>query len=243
MTENITLLILVKSSVKNVFLRDAIRNTWGADLSKNIVLRFMLGFSVSHAEQTKLEDETYQDVIVENFVDTYANNTLKTIMGFNWAVNECPTARAILFIDEDHLPRIDNIMDFLRSFNPEQLDSLFCGIQIIMARAIRRKHRWSVPENVYEHKHWPPYLRGGSYVVSQKIAKRFTLAFPFVKYIHIDDSYLGIVALKLGIIPRHDHRFQTNQNQLTKFKKQFVYNDYKNPGVLKNAWKMIKATT
>ncbi|XP_021339737.1 uncharacterized protein LOC110440952, partial [Mizuhopecten yessoensis] len=90
--DNVTLLILVKSSVRNVFLRNAIRDTWGQDLSGNVNLRFMLGYSISFVETTKAEAETYNDVIVENFVDSYPNNTLKTIMGFTWAVTECSDA-------------------------------------------------------------------------------------------------------------------------------------------------------
>jgi hypothetical protein len=33
------------------------------------------------------------------------------------------------------------------------------------------------------------------------LARKFNLAFPYVKPLHIDDTYLGIVARKLGIRP------------------------------------------
>jgi hypothetical protein len=45
------------------------------------------------------------------------------------------------------------------------------------------------------------YLAGGAYFVSMALARKFNLAFPYVKPLHIDDTYLGIVARKLGIRP------------------------------------------
>jgi hypothetical protein len=45
------------------------------------------------------------------------------------------------------------------------------------------------------------YLAGGAYFVSMALARKFKLAFPYVKPLHIDDAYLGIVARKLGIRP------------------------------------------
>ncbi|XP_060084393.1 beta-1,3-galactosyltransferase 1-like [Ylistrum balloti] len=239
-TANITLLVLVKSSVQNVLLRTAIRNTWGSGLSGNTILRFMLGYHKAHVETTKTEDKIHHDVIVEKFVDSYPNNTLKTIMGFNWAVNECPTARVILFLDDDHLPHMGNIMAFLRSLTPDQLDSLFCGYRLDHGLVYKGKHQWALPKKIYPHTHWPPYLRGGAYLVSLKIAKRFSLAFPFVQYLHVDDGYLGIVALKLDIKPQHDYRFQMDKKMLRTNKTYFVYNDYKHTSLLRNDWGVIK---
>ncbi|XP_069107190.1 beta-1,3-galactosyltransferase 1-like [Argopecten irradians] len=236
----INMLILVKSGVRNVFLRNGIRDTWGENLAGNIKLRFMLGYSVSHVETSKREAETYNDIILENFVDAYPNNTLKTIMGFNWAVTECASARIILFLDDDHLPHVNNIMTHLRSLNDDDLDSLFLGYRIDNGKIYKGRHHWAIPRNVYPYKTWAPYLRGGAYIVSQKNAKKFAVAFPFVQYLHVDDGYLGVVALKLGIEPQHDDRFVTRKRDIMNNKASFVYNDYKHPHNLKMGWKVVK---
>lgn len=51
----------------------------------------------------------------------------------------------------------------------------------------------------YPFQRYPPYLAGGAIIVSMDVAQKMAAAFPYVKYLVIDDAYLGIVAYKLGI--------------------------------------------
>ncbi|XP_033726114.1 beta-1,3-galactosyltransferase brn-like [Pecten maximus] len=239
-TEPFTLLILVKSSVRNMFMRDAIRETWGSELDENVKIAFLLGYSPLLRDTIAMENDAYNDIIMENFIDAYSNNTLKTIMGFHWAVNECPTANVILFIDDDHLPHMRNIMSYLRSIRPDQLDDLYCGYRINKGPVTRGgRGRWAIPRTVYSHRYWPPYLRGGAFVVSQKIARKFAIAFPYVRFLHVDDSYLGLVSLKLNILPQHDIRFMMDKKEIATQKQYFVFNDYKKPKDFKEGWETI----
>lgn len=50
-----------------------------------------------------LEDEhlLYGDIIRQEFLDTYNNLTLKTIMAFKWVIEFCPNARYIMKTDTD----------------------------------------------------------------------------------------------------------------------------------------------
>ncbi|OWF55614.1 beta-1,3-galactosyltransferase brn-like [Mizuhopecten yessoensis] len=238
-TEDIPLLILVKSSIRNVFLRDAIRETWGKDLGESIKIFFLLGTSTSMRDTIVMESDAYNDIIMGNFVDAYSNNTLKSIMGFNWAVNECSTADMILFIDDDHLPNMHNILSYLHSFDSEQLDDMYCGYRLNKGQVYRGRNRWGILRFTYPYQYWPPYLRGGAYLISQKIAKKFSIAFPYVKLIHVDDSYLGIVSLKLNILPQHDVRFMMDKQEIGTQKRFFVFNDYKKPKEFKKDWKIV----
>ncbi|XP_060072686.1 beta-1,3-galactosyltransferase brn-like [Ylistrum balloti] len=240
-TSDVTLLILVKSSVRNIFMRNAIRNTWAGNVGKNIKVLFMLGYSPSLKDTIAMEMGAFGDLIMENFIDAYSNNTLKSMMGFNWAVNKCSSANVILFIDDDHFPNLHNILSYLRSLNPDRMDKLYVGYRINKGSVYRnRRSPWRIPWKVYPYNHWPPYLRGGAFLISQKIARQFSVAFPYVKYLHVDDSYLGLVSLKLNIIPQHDARFMMEKDKILTQKHHFAFYDYKTPNDFKKAWEIIK---
>ncbi|XP_069102693.1 beta-1,3-galactosyltransferase 1-like [Argopecten irradians] len=238
-TEPFNLLILVKSSIRNVFLRNTIRDTWASDLGDNVKIAFMLGYSPLFKDMVAMEAKAYNDIIMQNFIDAYSNNTLKSIMGFYWAVNDCPTAHAILFIDDDHLPHMRNIMSYLHSLSPNQLDDVYSGYRINKGVVCRGRDKWAIPRKVYPHKYWPPYLRGGAYLISNKNALKFSVAFPYVRLLHVDDSYLGLVSLKLHILPQHDVRFMMDRSQIATQKHYFAFFDYKMPRDLRAGWKTI----
>jgi hypothetical protein len=47
------------------------------------------------------------------------------------------------------------------------------------------------------------------------LARKFKLAFPYVKPLHIDDTYLGIVARKLGIRPTSNQKIGSFEKKIT----------------------------
>ena len=40
--------------------------------------------------QLETEAAQHQDILREQYIDSYANLTIKSISGFKWAVNKCP---------------------------------------------------------------------------------------------------------------------------------------------------------
>ena len=114
---------LVKSSILNYKNRNAIRRTWGyekrfADVQIRTV--FLLG-SIPMTDKSNaqanidLENERYRDIIQGDFIDTYYNNTLKTLMGIKWAAEFCPSSRFYFFIDDDFYVSTRNLLRFLRN--------------------------------------------------------------------------------------------------------------------------------
>jgi hypothetical protein len=62
--------------------------------------------------------------------------------------------------------------------------------------------KWFVSWKDYPFDNYPPYLGGFFILTSQDVTWYLSAAIPFVKPIHIDDAYIGIVAAKLGITLR-----------------------------------------
>ena len=114
---------IVKSAIANVENRKAIRRTWGfenrfADVEIRTV--FLLGYVHgpnkfdTHATIV-LENEKFHDIIQGDFIDTYYNNTMKTLMGIRWAAEFCSNSRFYLYVDDDYYVSTRNILRFLRN--------------------------------------------------------------------------------------------------------------------------------
>ena len=128
----IRVVYLVKSSISNFKNRNAIRKTWGyekrfADVQIRTV--FLLGTSSSDNAYIQanidLENEKHRDIVQGDFIDTYYNNTLKTLMGIKWAAEFCSTSRFYFFVDDDFYVSTRNLLRFLRnpSNYPQYLES------------------------------------------------------------------------------------------------------------------------
>ncbi|OWF39809.1 Beta-1,3-galactosyltransferase brn [Mizuhopecten yessoensis] len=239
--DNLTIMILIKSYVKHTVQRYAIRETWGRpNLYPNVKVAFLLADVKRFQRHVETEVAVYNDVIQQDFADHYWNNTLKTIMGFNWVTVSCPEAKIIIFADDDHLIHMQNILAFLRSFPTEKLSKLYAGYLIKSGSVSRVTVGMTISVNDYPYPYWPPYLRGGLFLMSQDMAQTFAMAFPYVKSLPVDDAYLGVVAYKLNITALHDERFTQVKERIKKYKNShFSFNDFKSRETLVEAWKTI----
>lgn len=67
--------------------------------------------------------------------------------------------------------------------------------------------KWYVTQQEYEYDRYPPYLSGGSVLMSFKTIKHIYLASYFTRSFIFDDVYLGMITYKLGLIPEHNKNF------------------------------------
>ncbi|RWS07758.1 Beta-1:3-galactosyltransferase brn-like protein [Dinothrombium tinctorium] len=121
---------MIKSAIKHIQSRDAIRSTWGSeDQHSNVLIKrvFVLGScegvqfeDLKGKEKTcenviESESVTNNDIIQIDFIDNYDNNTIKMMNAQKWAVKFCPKADFILFVDDDYYVSMKNLLKFLRN--------------------------------------------------------------------------------------------------------------------------------
>lgn len=114
---------LIKSAVKHFKRRNAIRSSWGHERRfSDVTIRtvFLLGVSAAEdAAETQnlidIEANNFEDIVQANFLDTYYNNTLKTMTGIRWAVQNCPTSRFYMFVDDDYYVSTKNVLRYVRN--------------------------------------------------------------------------------------------------------------------------------
>lgn len=197
------LLILIKSSRKNFHLRQTIRwktkerrfKKW----RRRVRIVFLLGYSFNESNsEIARESDIFNDIVQEDFLDTYRNLTYKTVMGYRWATRYCSVATHILFQDDDFHFNVANVFYFLRL--QQDTDSVYIGHYIEDSPPDRHNDsKYYMTYDDYPHPYFPPYFPGGAYFISMTIAQKFVKVFPYVKHIAIDDTFLGIVAYKLNV--------------------------------------------
>lgn len=60
--------------------------------------------------------------------------------------------------------------------------------------------------------YWPPCALGGGYLVNQEVLIDLHYASFFVRYHFIDDTWMGMLAFKMGIAPTHSNLFNCQQH-------------------------------
>lgn len=116
------ILFLVKSALNHFKRRNAIRSSWGHERRfSDVLIRtvFLLGVGGEDAAQDQslvdIEANNFEDIVQARFIDSYFNNTLKTMSGIRWAVEHCPSARFYMFVDDDYFVSTKNALRYLRN--------------------------------------------------------------------------------------------------------------------------------
>lgn len=235
-------LVIVKSYVSNIGHRESIRATWAKVVHPSVKVVFILGYLDFMKSYIQIESKHYKDIVQQDFIDVYRNNTVKTIMGFNWAVSNCAESSYLFFVDDDYIVNIPNVLEYLKAHykRHDGQGSLYAGYRWEKAYPKRSNtSKWYVSEEDYPCKYWPPYVGGGSVVISKDIAKKMTDAFPHIKPIFIDDVYIGIVAATLGINVTMEGKFNPDYRPYY-IDKLYSTHGFESSSVLIQDWEKIK---
>ncbi|XP_074103620.1 beta-1,3-galactosyltransferase brn [Cotesia typhae] len=116
------IIFIVKSAIDHFERRIAIRNSWGHkkrffDVPTRTVFLLGINSNIDKLSQLKLDEEIkkYKDIVQANYIDTYYNNTIKTMMGLKWAVNYCSNSKFYMFVDDDIYVSVKNVLRFIRN--------------------------------------------------------------------------------------------------------------------------------
>ncbi|XP_028913919.1 lactosylceramide 1,3-N-acetyl-beta-D-glucosaminyltransferase [Ornithorhynchus anatinus] len=215
--QDVLLLLFVKTSPENQNRRDAIRETWGNEryvrtqLNANIKTLFALGRPANplHRErlQRKLqaEDVEHNDIIQQDFADTFHNLTLKLLMQFRWVNRYCPHAKFIMSADDDIFIHMPNLVAYLQSLEQIGVQDFWVGRVHRGSPPVRDKtSKYYVPYEMYHWPAYPDYTAGAAYVISNDVAaKVYEASQTLNSSLYIDDVFMGLCANKMGIVPQY----------------------------------------
>ena len=219
------ILSVVKSKITNFKARNYIRATWGKSASTDgNKLVFTIGYSNNRAVQNGIRNEfkKHGDLVQEDFIDSYYNNTLKTCMTIQWTAAFCSNAQFVFMVDDDVAVNFKNLVMFYKNVSENERRTLYSGILYMNKKPHRQvgdPHRISKEEYPYDC--YPPFLPGAAILTSGDVIRKFNSILPYVKRYKYDDVYLGILAQKLGIVPKNNDRIAFKTVRHTKLNVQY----------------------
>ncbi|XP_040194921.1 beta-1,3-galactosyltransferase 5-like [Rana temporaria] len=195
------LVLLVTTTYGQIEARMAIRKTWGKEQliqGKRVVTFFLLGTSPSKLDSLSEELNTYKDIIQKDFVDTYYNLTIKTLMGLDWIVNHCPQTHYVMKTDTDMFVNTYYLVKLLLHKN--MTSNLFTGELLPDNGPVRNIfHKWYISKKEYDGEKFPPFCAGPGYVLSVDVAQRILNISSSIPFFKLEDVYIGMCLEKLKI--------------------------------------------
>lgn len=224
--ENVFLLIMVVTAPSEIRRRVIIRKTWANVthvLGKRIETIFLLGRARDEMNDkvASAENELFNDIAKTEFIDSYHNLTLKTVMGLTWVKSFCNDTQFVLKIDSDTVPNLVNIVEYLKASRQGAAifeGKLFTGKTPVRDKSTEWTKKWYVSESEYPYPTYPPYINGPTYLISSFLIKPALSVSVHIPYIPIEDVYVGMLMKTIGV----------NATQNDRFTQLYMYVDHPN---------------
>ncbi|VDL65233.1 unnamed protein product, partial [Hymenolepis diminuta] len=180
----------------------------------SVVLRSNGGQYLNPKEQRRISKEfekemsTYDDIIVGDFEDTYLNLTFKSYYSFLWVSTFCRKRRpTVIFIDDDVPISLEYFARVLRIQRRRHNNAFFHGViklnDIVLRFDGKSIPRWNALKSEVPWPIYPMYIHGPLLLASFEHVENMALGMAFTKFFPTDDTWIGLVAAKLGISFHH----------------------------------------
>ncbi|XP_072167034.1 N-acetyllactosaminide beta-1,3-N-acetylglucosaminyltransferase 4-like [Diadema setosum] len=209
----VLVIFMVTTAPKNIERRNLIRQTYGNRRNWPILSRgtfrvvFLLGAVRQPSLQAQLDMEaaTHGDIVQEDFVDSYANLTLKTVMGLKWVASRCRQATFTMKIDDDSMIHQNRLLRLLKNATTRN----FTAAEALIAAPVHRNtsSKYYISEKYFPAPTYPPYLNGPGYILSTDLVEGLLREATTTPLFPWEDVFLGLCLKKLGVVPKEYHDF------------------------------------
>lgn len=204
------LVLLIATEIRQVEARNAIRQTWGNESAVpalRFIRLFLLGknegeLGILQQRMLEAESQRHHDIIQQDFVDSYKNLTIKTLMGINWVTVHCPRASYVMKTDSDMFVNTEYLIYKLLRPEVKPRRNYFTGNNMRGFGPNRNKNsKWYMPPELYPGDKYPTFCSGTGYVFSGDLARKIYQVSLRVRRLHLEDVYVGVCLAQLGIEP------------------------------------------
>ena len=249
---DIFLLFIIKSICASTLQRASIRTAWSNEtwikenLGVNTKRFFLIGDCTTNEERQKVlqENKNHNDILQWKFHDSFRNLTLKDCLFLQWFTRFCRNVPYVFKGDDDVFVNPKKLLKLLRGVELKRRNNFIQGSVLFHSKRITdTKSKYYVSSNIYGRKLYPPYVSGGSFVMSNRMAVRLFRASLNARIIPIDDAFLGILLRNIGVKPQDDRTFGNFPDKTNSSACQIV-NHYKtfhslSPKRITEMWKIF----
>ena len=145
----------------------------------------------------------FRDICKKDFLDSYQNLTLKTMMGLRWVDSFCNQTKFVLKIDSDTIPNLQNLVQHSETLLHDTIleGHLMKGHFPVRDNSTWPK-KWVVSRELYPHPTYPTYVNGPSYLLSGHLVNPAVSVSKHIRYLPIEDAYVGMLMKTIGVKDR-----------------------------------------
>ncbi|XP_049321670.1 beta-1,3-galactosyltransferase 2-like isoform X1 [Astyanax mexicanus] len=200
------LVLMVPVAAGNKEAREIIRRTWGSEtkvMGQLVSMYFMLGETNAENKQymqemLQNESSTHHDIIQSDFIDSYNNLTIKTMVIMEWLASYCHMASYAMKVDSDIFLNVNKLVSVVLQAPRENYLTGLMAYDAIVHRDPNSK--WYFPEAVFPRSSYPPYALGLGYVFSMDLPKKLVDgAKQLEQNVYIEDVNIGLIMDHLKI--------------------------------------------
>lgn len=245
----------------------------GENLTATVRIIFIVGRSdyESHLGNETLirlhnEAQQYNDIIQENFIDTYNNLTIKSVMALKHINRSCSkTCAYFLKCDDDTFVNVPNLLHFLLGgtvplyndtldyHDRSSFQVMFPHNRLNATTGIMRGHqfcnvvpvsdvtsKWYMPYYMYQGETYPQYLSGAGYLMSIDVVERLYDAALNTSLVYLEDLFItGICAVRAKVKRQHHSLFSfAHSKRLCAFKGSITQHQVKEE-LMVEAWRYV----
>lgn len=216
---NSAIVIIVHSHIKHFVRRDAIRKSWGNTSAVrfpvgkmstyNWRVLFIVGRAVNATEDRLIQKEAkrHGDMILLDIYEERETTTLKTLIAMYWYLVYCPTAKFYLKCHDDVFINPYSLIRYVIYLTTGRMTRGVYAGQVSSSGLTPRKdigETLAILYKEYSDVYIPDYCLGFAYLMSKDVVAILLQTVEHVQMITTaDDIYIGILAFKSNIRPRH----------------------------------------
>lgn len=184
--------------------------------------------------------QDFGDIVQQFFEDSYFNNSIKLLMGFQWVTEYCSNAQFVAVLDDNYFLNVKNAVSLLKSIKATDYGNTISGYVWNNAMPFRiRGSEWYVSLEEYPYRFFPPYVTSGAFFMPMMTAERVYIAMQYTKILRFDDVFVGIVAWKLETRLLHNPNiyYYCLPYDVFKYRKVIAAQGFDDPEFLYKVWK------
>lgn len=200
--------IVVKSFVLNYGRRNVIRKTWGKTKCNFINIIFVIGKYADRDILLETELNAFDDILLLWIEDKYENIVYKTIYAMIWITTRDVKSRFYHFIDDDRFLNVEELFSTaVKTLSSSELKIVGHKLSWSLPHRTSKDGKNVIDQDDYPYLFYPPYIIGGTMLTNRHTIDKIVKGFHFIKLIHVEDCYIGMIAYAMSIDLTHEPKF------------------------------------